>query len=175
MAHLVLALVHMNTKRADEGIAECEHVLVLDRNSAIAHSLIGYAKYLLGRGAEAEVHINEALRLSPRDTLAHRWLIWVGIAKVQLNLDTEAVVWFRRGLDANRNYPIAHFHLAATLARLGERDQAAAAVQAGLALDPAFTLRRYRDATDASSDNPTFLAGRDRSIHGMRLAGVPEG
>jgi hypothetical protein len=102
-------------------------------------------------------------------------MVTVGVAKVQLNADTEAVVWLRRGLDANRNYSIAHFHLAATLARLGELSEARAAVQAGLALDPSFTIRRYRDATSTWNDNPTYLAGRDRAIEGMRMAGVPEG
>jgi hypothetical protein len=53
-------------------------------------------------------------------------------------------------------------------------DQARAAVQAGLALDPSFTIRRYRDIS-AWSDNPTYRAGRERFIEGMRLAGVPEG
>jgi hypothetical protein len=61
------------------------------------------------------------------------------------------------------------------LARLGELDEARAEVQAGLALDPSFTVHRFRDATNARSDNPTFLAGRDRAIEGMRMAGVPEG
>ena len=94
---------------------------------------------------------------------------------MQLNLDTEALVWLRRGLDANRNYSAAHFHLAAVLARLGELAQARSAVQAGLALDPTFTIRRFRDVTSSFSDDPTFLAGRERSITGMRMAGVPEG
>jgi len=61
------------------------------------------------------------------------------------------------------------------LARLGELDEARATVQAGLALDPNFTIRRFRDATDARSNIPTFLAWRDRVIEGMRIAGVPEG
>ena len=97
------------------------------------------------------------------------------LAKAHLNNDTEAVLWLRRGLDANRNFSVAHFLLAAALARLGELDHARAAVQAGLALDPSFTIRRYRSATSAWNDNPTSLAGRDRTIEGMRLAGVPEG
>ena len=54
-------------------------------------------------------------------------------------------------------------------------DEARAAVQAGLALDPTFTIRRFRDATNALIDNPTFLAGRVREIEGLRMAGVPEG
>jgi TolB-like protein/Tfp pilus assembly protein PilF len=174
-AHLVLGVVQMSTRRAAEGIAEFEQALALDRNLAAAHGLIGYTKYFLGRGAETEAHINEAFRLSPRDTIAHRWMVWVGLAKAQLGADAEAVVWLRRSLEANRNSSLTHFDLAAVLARLGELDEARAAVQAGLALDPNFTIRRYRDATNARSDNLTFLAWRERHIEGMRLARVPEG
>jgi len=36
--------------------------------------------------------------------------------------------------------------------------------QAGLALDPSFTIRRYCDVTSAWNDNPAFLAGRERTI-----------
>jgi tetratricopeptide (TPR) repeat protein len=172
---MILGFVQMFTKRAAQGIAHCEQALKLDRNSAAAHALIGLAKLFLGRGEETEPHVNEAFRLSPRDTFAPEWLIYVGTAKAQLGADAEAVVWLRRGLDANRNYSVAHFLLAAVLARLGELDEARAAVQAGLALDPSFTIRRFRNATNARSDNPTFLAGRDRVIEGMRMAGVPEG
>jgi TolB-like protein/class 3 adenylate cyclase len=174
-AHLILGVVQMYTRRAAEGIAECGQALVLDRNLAVAHAYMGLAKMGLGRSAETEAHINEALRLSPRDPLAHRWLVWVGQSKGQLGADTEAVIWMRRGLDTNRNYSIAHFTLAATLAQLGKLDQAHAAVKAGLALDQRFTIRRFRDVTSAWGDNPTFLAGCERAIEGMRLAGVPEG
>jgi tetratricopeptide (TPR) repeat protein len=99
----------------------------------------------------------------------------IGHAKAQLGADAEAVLWLRRSLDANRNYSVGHFNLAAALARLGELDEARAAVQAGLALDPGFTIRRLRDATNARSDDPTYRAGRERIIEGMRMAGVPEG
>jgi tetratricopeptide (TPR) repeat protein len=163
----------MFTKRAAQGIAEFEHALALDRNSAFAHSLIGFAKLLLGRFVETEAHVNEALRLSPRDTNAHRWIAWVGIAKVALNADTEAIAWLRRSVEANRNYSNQYFNLAAVLARLGEIEEARATAQAGLALDPTFSIRRYR-ASNAWSDNPAFLAGRERQCEGMRLAGVPE-
>jgi TolB-like protein len=174
-AHATLGFVQIFTKRAAEGIAECEHSLALDRNLARAHALIGLAKYFLGRGAETEAHVNEAFRLSPRDTIAPRWMVFVGLAKAQLGAEAEAVVWMRRGLDANRNYSVTHLDLAAVLARLGRLDEARAAVNAGLALDPRFTIRRYRDVTYANSDNPTYRAGRERLIEGMRRAGVPEG
>ena len=59
------------------------------------------------------------------------------------------------------------------LAHLGRLDEARAAAQAGLALNPTFTIRRFR--AGAPSDNPTYLAQRERIYDGMRKAGVPEG
>ena len=174
-AHAVLGTLQVFTKRAVQGITECEQALTLDRNLARAHGVIGLAKVFLGRGAETEAHVNEAFRLSPRDTLAHRWMLMVGLAKAQLGADAEAVVWMRRSLEANRNYSATHFDLAGALARLGRLDEARAFVNAGRGLDPGFTIHRYRDVTFANSDDPTYRAGRERLIEGMRLAGVPEG
>ena len=50
--------------------------------------------------------------------------------------------------------------------------EAQAALKAGLRLNPTFTLRRFR--AGAFSDNPTYLARRERVYDGMRKAGVPE-
>jgi TolB-like protein/class 3 adenylate cyclase len=175
-AHLWLGVVQMYTKRVLQGIAECEHALALDRNLALAHGFIGFAKYFLGCAAETEHLVREAFRLSPRDTLAYSWMTYVALAKLQLNVDTEAIVWLRRSLDANRNNPVAHFLLAAALAPLGELDQARAAVQAGLALNPSFTVRRLTDVANARGvTDPAYLAGLGRLVEGMRLAGVPVG
>ena len=63
--------------------------------------------------------------------------------------------------------------MAAHLVEVGRLDEARAEVQAGLALNPGFTIRRYR--AGAQSDNPAFLKGRERIIEDMRKAGVPEG
>ena len=71
LAHFGLARVQAQTNRALQAIAECERALLLDRNLAGAHTIIGVAKWFIGRGEETEAHINEALRLSPRDTNAY--------------------------------------------------------------------------------------------------------
>ena len=173
IAHYLLGLVHIFSNRAAQGIAQCDHALALDRNLAVAHGLIGFAKYVSGHGEETEAHVQEALRLSPRDTSAYLWLGWVGVAKSQLCADEEAVAWHRRGIEANRNFAGTHFFLAAALGLLGRLDEARAAAQAGLAHDPTFTIRRFR--AGVSSDNATYLAGRERMYDGMRKAGVPEG
>jgi TolB-like protein/class 3 adenylate cyclase len=171
-AHMYLGAVQCSTRRAAQGIRECERALALDPNLADAHAIIGSAKALIGRSTEAEGHIEEAFRLSPRDPNAFRWMFYAGITKLVLGADVEAVAWLRRCLEANRNYPIAHFQLAAALALLGSLEEARAAAKAGLALDPTFNIRRTRGRM---SDDPIFLAGSKRLLEGMRLAGVPEG
>ena len=87
--------------------------------------------------------------------------------------DEEAAVWLLRSIDANRNNPTSHFSLAAAQAHLGRVSEAQAAGKAGLALNPTFTIRRFR--AGAMSDNPTYLSQRERVYNGMRKAGVPEG
>jgi tetratricopeptide (TPR) repeat protein len=173
LAHSILGTVYMFTGRATQGIAECEQALALNPNLADAHANIGLAKYFMGRAAETEDHILEALRISPRDIFAHRWMLIVGLAKLQLGADAEAAGWLRRSVEANRNYPLAHFAFAAALGLVGALDEARTAAKAGLALDPGFTIRRWR--ASKSSDNPIYLAGRERTCVSMRLAGVPEG
>jgi TolB-like protein/Tfp pilus assembly protein PilF len=170
--HAVLGTLLVATNRPAEGLHEFERALALDSNLAEAHAQIGWTKYFMGRSAETEAHINEAFRLSPHDIFAYRWMMMIGFAKLHLNADAEALDWFRRSIEANRN-SFTHFGLAAALALLGARDEARAAAKAGLALMPSFTIRRFREG--ALTDNPTYLANRERIYQGLRVAGVPEG
>jgi TolB-like protein/class 3 adenylate cyclase len=172
--HMFLGFVEILTKRAAQGIAECEHALALDRNLAYAHSFIGRGKILVGRAEETEAHVAEALRLSPRDTMAYVWMHTVGVANLHLRSWDKAVACYRRAIEANRNFPTAYFWLAAALMQSGRLDEARSAVKAGLALDPKFTVSRARAAWTSMSDDSTYLAQLEPILEGMRKAGVPE-
>ena len=106
--------------------------------------------------------------------MAYLWMPRAAIAKLQLGSCQQAVAWCRRALEANRNYPFAHFSSAAALAQLDRLDEAYSAVKAGLALNSAFSISRARADWTAISDDPTYLAGAKRILEGMRKAGVPE-
>jgi TolB-like protein/class 3 adenylate cyclase len=173
LAHLHLGGALIFSNRAIQGIAECERALALDRNLAAAYTYIGVGKYGIGRAEETEGHILETLRLSPRDSRTSTAMVVAAMAKLSLGRDDEAIEWSRRAIETNRNYAFAHFFLAAALGQLGRWEEARAAVQTGLSLDPTFTISRYR--AGASNDNPAYLAGRERIYDGMRKAGVPEG
>jgi tetratricopeptide (TPR) repeat protein len=172
LAHLTLGMVLGFTNRAAQGIAEYERALALDRNMAGAHSLIGQNKLFIGRAEDAEAHVLEALRLSPRDPWAYVWLVTAGFAASLLGRDEEAASWFRRSIEANRNFALSHFIYGTTLANIGRIDEARSELAAGLALDPGFTIANFQSAV--SSDNPVYLEQRARIIVDMRRAGIPE-
>ena len=172
-AHYCLGRVKVQTKRGAEGIAESERALALNPNLASAHAVIGLAKLFDGHPEETESHELDALRVSPYDTEADVWVAYIALAKRYLGDYEGALSLYRRAKELNPNYPTGRFNMAAVLVELGRLDEARAEVQAGLALNPGFTLRRYRDG--AQSDNPVFLKGRARIIEDMRKAGVPEG
>ena len=172
-AHLCLGSVYIFTGRAAQGIAECERALALDRNIATAHAFIGQAKRQLGRDEETEAHVNEALRISPRDNFAFWWMNWVGFAKLRLDEFVGAAAWFRRAIENNRNYSWPHFGLAAALVQLGDVEAAKAAVQQALALDPNINLNGLR-AKMTAINSGTDGKG-ERFLNSLLRAGMPEG
>ena len=164
----------MYSNRALQGIAECERALAIDPNLASAHVWIGIGKYFVGRNEETEAHVLEALRISPRDAHAGRWMSVVGVAKLHSGRDEEAVAWLSHPIELNPNDPLPHFCFAVALAHLGRIEDSREAARAGLELDPSFSSARFRRSM-TFSDNPVFLAGRERMYEGLRLAGVPGG
>jgi TolB-like protein len=173
LGHACMGVVQIFTNRVVQGIAECERALELDRNLPYAHGIIAGAMVYLGRFEEAEDHVREALRLSPRDPFVYHWDNIAGVANFYLGKEEQAISWLRRSIEANRTFPPPHFYLAAVLACLGRLPEARAEVRAGLVADPKFTIARFRAGT--LPGHLAYLAGRERLIDGMRKAGVPEG
>jgi TolB-like protein/class 3 adenylate cyclase/Flp pilus assembly protein TadD len=172
-AHMWLGFIQILTNRASRAIGELERALTLNRNLGAAHAWIGQAKITMGRAEEAEAHVNEAFRLSPTDAVAFIWTHIRGLARLHLGADEEAAAFFRRSVDASRNYPLNHFYMAAALANLGRLDDAREEVKAGLELAPNYSIAKFLSM--AESDNPTYLKQRERILAGLRKAGVPEG
>jgi tetratricopeptide (TPR) repeat protein len=146
--------------------------LALDQNLAHAQAgVLATAKISIGRAEETEGHVQEGVRLSPRDSNIYIWAMLGGLAKLYLSEDEAAVAWLRRSIEANRNFPLPQFLLASALAHLDRQEAAHAAARAGLALDPAFTIRRCRSILTHMID----YAQTELILDGMHEAGVPEG
>jgi tetratricopeptide (TPR) repeat protein len=175
-AHTWMGLTYVHTRRAQQAIAEAERALALDRNLAHARGgVLATANIAIGRAEQVEGHVKDAIRLSPRDKDLYVWAMLAGMANLCLAEDDTAVTWLRRSVEANRNFPMAQFWLAAALANLGRQEDATAAVDAALALDPSVSVGRLQGGLKGMSDNPTFRAQIPHVLEGLRKAGFPEG
>ena len=110
---------------------------------------------------------------SPRDAGPGSLVALFGIA--DLFLGRLRLPWNRipNSVEIDPYVALMQFFLAAATALSGRADEARAAREAGMQLDPNFTVARFRN--ERRSQNPTFLAQRERIYEGLRLAGVPEG
>ncbi len=79
------------TNRAQRSIEELERALAIDPNLPAARALIGSAVVYMGRAQEAEGHVLEPLRLSPRDAMVFDWFLIAGVAKAFLGEFAEAL------------------------------------------------------------------------------------
>jgi tetratricopeptide (TPR) repeat protein len=172
LAHFVHANVLHVSGATERALSELEFAIGLDHNLAWAHADAGFMKVLLGRAEEAEASLTNAIRLSPRDPGLDRWHALLGIADLFLGRLDSALDRLRKSVGLNPNVGMPHFFLAAASALSGRSTEAQEARNAGLRLDPNFTVARFRN--ERRSENPTFLAQRERIYEGLHLAGVPE-
>lgn len=172
--HMYLGFLYILTKRAAQGVEECNRALKLDRNLASAYAYAGLGKAFSGCAEETESHIAEALRLSPFDTMAYTWLTFVGASKMQPGSSEQAIPWFRRSIEINRNYPGVNFWLAAALAHSGKYDEARLAIEDGLAINPSFSISLFRAVYAAASDDEKYLITVNYIVEGLRRAGLRE-
>lgn len=154
-------------------IAECEHALALDCNLAEAHAFMGAAKTVLGRAVETEAHVQHALRLSPRDEAAHRWMSSVGLAKLHLQEYEEAAKWFDGALKAQSKFAVREILSCYRACLPWKGGPGAISRERGLSARPRFHYPPLQVSSLAGSTS--FIEGSKRIVRGLRMAGVPEG
>jgi TolB-like protein/Flp pilus assembly protein TadD len=144
--------------------------LRLNPNSAIALAITAWAEMQMGHFGKAIELLHRAERLSPRDPRG--WLIATGLGSAHFyegHFD-EAASWAEAALFQSPRFTVALRLLAASLARLGQQEKAAVAVQKLLNIEPKFTLAELRKRV-------RFLDGTpwgNRFLDALRLAGLPE-
>ena len=143
--------------------------LQLNPNSAIALAIAAWVDVGMGNSARALELASRAERLSPRDPRAWFMATVVGLAQYHAGQFEQAEANLKRALVQNPRFATALRALAASLARLGRMNEAAAVVEDLLKVDPQLTISKF-EARSA------FLAQsvRDNVANALRLAGLPE-
>jgi len=170
--HFTRAELLVAQRAPERALREVELAMSLDRDLPYVHMGAGWVRIYLGRAEETAGHIANAVRLSPHDRHLGNWHAILGAADLYLGRLDEAVDRLRKALEIAPNLEIPYFYLAAALALQGRRSEAARACEAGRRLAPIFRIGKCR--AEAQSDNPIFLAQRERVYEGLGKAGLPE-
>jgi adenylate cyclase len=153
----------------ETGAAVIERAVQLSPHSAQIVDVSGYVSKLTGKQQKALDRSLAALRLSPSDPLAFRFLTCAGIASLLLGDFGAAVGYCEEAHRRQGKWGPTFRILAAARAQLGHTEKASEALARYLELDPGATIshiRRqlpYRNAEQA-----------ERLWEGLRKAGLPE-
>ncbi len=151
----------------DEAVLLSERAVISNPNSAPAWTNRGWVYLYMEQPQVAKEYLERALRLSPRDPFNYDAWVGMAIAHVQLEQDEWAVAAARNAVHQNARHAWAHRLLAFSLGLAERNEEAHAAMDKAMEVDPAFSIAWFQ------SWNP-FIHGNKRYVKGFQLAGFPE-
>jgi adenylate cyclase len=177
-AHTAKAGIVSLQGRHDEAIAENERALALDPALLYAVAGLSWDYLYLGQFEKSLESSDKAIRLSPRDPSLEDWYRARSAANFGLKHYDLAIEWARRAIAIKANNLWAYLNLIAALALTGHDAEAREALQNYLASVPSGpkTIAAWKAIAPpfTAQSDPRYLDHWNRSIEGMRKAGVPE-
>jgi TolB-like protein/Tfp pilus assembly protein PilF len=152
-----------------QAIAAFRRAVQLAPGSTFACGQLGGFLALIGQPEEALPNLERVMRLSPRDPVMHTHLAATGWAHFAAGRYQEAIEWLERSRQSKPDFNLAHRGLAASYAVVGRLEEARAALEEELRLEPDITIQKIR--FELSSADPDFL---DRYFNALRKAGMRE-
>jgi adenylate cyclase len=155
-------------QRGAEALDAAETALRLNPSLAFAHYVVGTINTNLGHYDRAIEHIQQAIRLSPRDYLLGPWLMHLGRAHFGLHQYATAVQDELRSLDTGYHTFQPYLALAAAYAANGEDDKAKKAMSDALKANTNVSVVWLQSHLPALIDAPPGLR------EAAQKAGLPE-
>jgi adenylate cyclase len=164
-AHWALSIVELYSRRHDVAISEAQRAIVLNPNFAEGHVSLGEALYYSARADEALKYFDRAKVLNPYfpDVLLH----FQALASFQLGRYEQAVGLLKERLTRNPVTDVSRALLAASYGHLGRFDEARAAWQEVLRVNPDYSLEYRRKVLPYKNPEDFELV-----VDGLRKAGL---
>lgn len=150
------------------GFERLERALTINPNSAPAWLWTGGAHAWMGDGKPAIEKVERAMSLSPYDPLMYAYCGMAGMAYLMDHQFDRAIEFALRSMQENRTYTHAYRLLTIALSLAGRTEQARAAAQQLLLLEPSLTVERFGERYPGSAyANCTMLC------QALERAGIP--
>lgn len=154
----------------DTAISYHDRARQANPNSSTAWLLSSVTLSSIGRVDEAIKSAERALRLSPFDPHLFQYYIFLGIVHYDAERYESAIKWLSMGLAENPRYTTGLRTLIVAHEALGQHEAARMAAARVLALEPGFSLSRFRKSHRLYSDP----AKAELFIERLGRAGLPE-
>ena len=161
--------------RFEEAILAYKAALAANPNFALPRLLIAICLISLGRFEEALAMVRDGVRVSPRDPQLNQFHLTASEAAFALGHDEDAVEWARRSVGAHPSYVWGYVQLASAYALNGQLTEARTALASANRLRPGITIADYKRDHGNPSSNAAAMASLERTVDGLRKAGMPEG
>jgi len=165
----VLGMTSVFARRFEDAFGYLDKAVRLNPNLANAYGTLAAAHGVSGNYAESRQAAERAVALSPRDTSMAFWYAGRGFAAYMAERYEECVDVAHAALREHPGYASSLRQLAAALAMLGRKDEAAAALEQLLERMPGLTVSKVAIIVPVrhADDN-------ERWLEGLRRAGLPE-
>jgi len=166
-ARVLLGYVFTIMRQYEKGMVEAEQGVAISPNASMAHIYHGYILIFNGMHKEAIEAIKKAIRLDPLPPDFY-WRC-LGQAYCHVGMYEEAIAASKEAL---RRYPgaiLTHVLLAQVYALLGRENEARAAVEQILRINPRYSVEFFRSSTPYK--NP---ADMELMANALLKAGVPK-
>jgi adenylate cyclase len=165
MAHAVLAHMMMWGSEWEAAIAEARTAVALNPNSAFVISMLGCVLGFGGYREEALDRLQQAMRASPHDPLIWLWSVWCAVLQFFSRDFVAALQTLRQVVRLRPGYGPPYEYIAASLAYLGQSDEAREALER-IPPQSLEQLQRWKE------QRPPWLRPEDYAlrVEGVRLA-----
>jgi len=165
--HPLLAMIHVSNRDYDQAEEEIEKATTLGPNNSKAFSIAAVVANFCGNPAQAVTLMKQAMRLCP---VHYAWYPGsLAEAYFLLGELDNAESACRTALACDPDYIHAKVTLAVTLAKMGRLDEAYAAADDIVRIDPNFSIGVYMRGQTFQNDSDAA-----RMTDGLRMAGLPE-
>jgi tetratricopeptide (TPR) repeat protein len=172
LAHDTKGSVLNAQKKIFEAITEYETAIRLDPNAVRVYARLGLLKWYAGQPEDTLKYMADAMRRSPKDRSIPLWNLWAGFAHLWLGHPDAAIDELRKAAAGRPGYSVGSLYLTCAYGLSGREMEARTAFADTNRWLPNFTIAKWKQLE--FSDNPAWLAGRERCYAALRKLGMPE-
>jgi TolB-like protein/cytochrome c-type biogenesis protein CcmH/NrfG len=165
-AHMALGNLAFTARKTDEAVHRFRTAIELNPNFAAAHGYTGWVLAHDGQSDEAISHLQQAIRMSPRDPFNVFFMAGMAAAHYVAGRYAEAVKWAQQALQLRPGHLGARRKLCASLAQAGRVEEAKSAMSQLREMQPNLSIGWIEQSVPYTSGPMKHF------LEGLRKAGL---